>query len=129
MCYRGPDRHCLGHFCKYIWTFFKIKIIAPAVPRDKNEPPCFRFNKPYETGHTNLKTSLSNFRILSTAECECGDCLQAEQFIFWNFKLYEDQRVTMMDILSENSKKEYPKSVTELVRLEEKRECKASVTS
>jgi hypothetical protein len=27
----------------------------------------------------------------------------------------------MMDILSENSKKEYPKSVTELLRLEEKR--------
>jgi hypothetical protein len=31
------------------------------------------------------------------------------------------QRVTMMDILSENNKKEYPKSVTELLRLEEKR--------
>jgi hypothetical protein len=27
----------------------------------------------------------------------------------------------MMDILSENSKREYPKSVTELLRLEEKR--------
>jgi hypothetical protein len=27
----------------------------------------------------------------------------------------------MMDILSENSKKEYPKSVTELLSLEEKR--------
>jgi hypothetical protein len=27
----------------------------------------------------------------------------------------------MMDILSENSKQEYPKSVTELLRLEEKR--------
>jgi hypothetical protein len=27
----------------------------------------------------------------------------------------------MMDILSENSKKEYPKSVIELLRLEEKR--------
>jgi hypothetical protein len=27
----------------------------------------------------------------------------------------------MMDILPENSKKEYPKSVTELLRLEEKR--------
>jgi hypothetical protein len=36
-------------------------------------------------------------------------------------KLYDDQRVTMMDILSENSKKEYPKSVTELLKLEEKR--------
>jgi hypothetical protein len=36
-------------------------------------------------------------------------------------KLYEDQRATMMDILSENSKKEYPESVTELLRLGEKR--------
>jgi hypothetical protein len=35
----------------------------------------------------------------------------------------------MRDILPENSKKEYPKSVTELVRLEEKDFCKASVTS
>jgi hypothetical protein len=34
----------------------------------------------------------------------------------------------MMDILSENRKKEYPKSVTELLRLEEKYLCKASVT-
>jgi hypothetical protein len=50
-----------------------------------------------------------------TAECECGDGLQTE-----DCKLYEDQRATMMDILSENCKKEYPKSVTELLRLEEK---------
>jgi hypothetical protein len=35
----------------------------------------------------------------------------------------------MTDILSENSKKEYPKSVTELLRLEEKDVCKVSVTS
>jgi hypothetical protein len=34
----------------------------------------------------------------------------------------------MMGILSKNSKKEYPKSVTELLRLEKKM-CKASVTS
>jgi hypothetical protein len=32
-----------------------------------------------------------------------------------------DQRATVMDILSENSKKEYPKSVTELLRLRRKR--------
>jgi hypothetical protein len=30
---------------------------------------------------------------------------------------------TVMDILSENSKKEYPESVTELLRLEEKKIC------
>jgi hypothetical protein len=35
-------------------------------------------------------------------------------------KYTADQRATMMDILSENSKKEYPKSVTELLRLEGK---------
>jgi hypothetical protein len=51
---------------------------------------------------------------------ECGDGLQTEEHIFWDCKLYEDQSPTMMDILSENSKKEYPKSVTELLRLEEK---------
>jgi hypothetical protein len=34
---------------------------------------------------------------------------------------YRDGGKTMVDILSENCKKEYPKSVTELLRLEEKR--------
>jgi hypothetical protein len=58
---------------------------------------------------------------MSTAECECGDGLQTEEHIFWDCKLYEGQRATMMDILSENCKTEYPKSVTELLRLEEKR--------
>jgi hypothetical protein len=55
------------------------------------------------------------------AECECGDGLQTEEHIFWDCKLHEDQKATMMDILSENCKKVYPKSVTELLRLEEKR--------
>jgi hypothetical protein len=64
------------------------------------------------------------------AECECGDGLQTEEHIFWDCKLYEDQRVIMIDILSENStKKKYPKSVTELLGLEDKDFCKASVTS
>jgi hypothetical protein len=57
---------------------------------------------------------------VSTAECECGDELQTEEHIFWDCKLYEDQRVTMMDILCENCKNEYPKSVTEALRLVEK---------
>jgi hypothetical protein len=57
---------------------------------------------------------------VSTAECECGDGLQTEEHIYCGCKLYEDQRAIMMDILSENSKKEYPKSVTELLRLEGK---------
>jgi hypothetical protein len=82
-------------------------------------------------GHTSLKASLNRFNIVSRAECECGDGLQTEEYIFWDCKRYEDQRATMMDILSENSKKEYPKSVTELLRLEKKKKdlCKASVTS
>jgi hypothetical protein len=46
---------------------------------------------------------------VSTAECGCGDRLQMEEHIFWDCKLYEDQRATMMDILSENSKKRIPK--------------------
>jgi hypothetical protein len=54
-------------------------------------------------------------------KCECGDGLQTEEHICWDCKLYEEQRATMMAILSENRKKEYPKSVTELLRLEEKR--------
>jgi hypothetical protein len=44
-----------------------------------------------------------------------------EEHIFWDCKLYEDQRATMVAILSEKRSKEYPKSVTELLRLEEKR--------
>jgi hypothetical protein len=44
-----------------------------------------------------------------------------EERIFWDCKLYDDQRATMIDILSENSIKEYTKSVTELLRLQEKR--------
>jgi hypothetical protein len=46
-------------------------------------------------GHSSLKASLNRFNFVSTA--------------------------AMMDILPENSKKEYPKSVTLLLRLEEKR--------
>jgi hypothetical protein len=71
--------------------------------------------------HTSLKASLNRFNIVSTAECECGDWLQTEDHIFWDCKLYEEQRATMVAILSENRKKEYPKSVTELLRLEENR--------
>jgi hypothetical protein len=72
------------------------------------------------SGQSNLKASLSRFNIVSTAECKCGDGLQTEEHILWDCKLYEDQRATMIDTLSENSKKEYPKSVTELLRLEGK---------
>jgi hypothetical protein len=70
-------------------------------------------------GHTRLRASLDRFNNVSTADCECGDGLQTEEYIFWGCKRYEEQRATMRDILSENSKKEYPKSVTELLRPEE----------
>jgi hypothetical protein len=69
-------------------------------------------------GHTSLKPSLDRFNIVATAKCEYGDGLQTEEHIFWDCKRHEEQRATMTDILSENSKKEYPKSVTELLRLE-----------
>jgi hypothetical protein len=55
-------------------------------------------------GQSSLKASLSRFNIMSTAECECGDGQQTEKHIFWDCKLYEDQRATMMDILSENNR-------------------------
>jgi hypothetical protein len=58
-------------------------------------------------GHSSLKASLNRFNIVPTAECECGDGLQTEKHNFWDCKRYEDQRATMMDILSEDSKKEY----------------------
>jgi hypothetical protein len=67
-------------------------------------------------GHTSHKASLNRFNIVSTTEYECGDVLQTEDHIFWDCKLYEEQHVTMLAILSENRKKEYPKSVTELLR-------------
>jgi hypothetical protein len=72
-------------------------------------------------GHTSLKASVKRFNVASTAECECGDGLQTEEHIFWDCKRYEEQRATMRDVLSQISKKDYPKSVTELLRLEEKR--------
>jgi hypothetical protein len=56
-------------------------------------------------GHCSLKASLSSFNIVPTAECECGDGLQTEEHIFCDCKLHKNQRATMVDILSENSKK------------------------
>jgi hypothetical protein len=56
-------------------------------------------------GNSILKASLSRFSIVPTAGCECGDGLQMEKHIFWDCKLYEEQRATVMDILSEDSKK------------------------
>jgi hypothetical protein len=56
-------------------------------------------------GHISLKALLNRFNIVSTAECECGDGLQTEEHIFWDFKRYEDQRASTMDILFENRKK------------------------
>jgi hypothetical protein len=70
-------------------------------------------------GHSSLKASLNRFSIVSMDECVCGDGLQTEERIFWDCKRFEEQRATMRDILFENRKKN-PKSVTELVRLEEK---------
>jgi hypothetical protein len=72
-------------------------------------------------GHTSLKASLSRFKLVSSAECEFGDGLQTEEHIFWDCKVYDDKRAPMMAILSKNKKREYPKSVTELLRLVEKR--------
>jgi hypothetical protein len=72
-------------------------------------------------GHTSFKASLNRFNIVPTAKCECGDGLQTEEHIFWDCKRYEKERATMRDNVPENSKKEYPKSVTKFLRLEDKR--------
>jgi hypothetical protein len=69
-------------------------------------------------GHSRFKAS---FHTVFTAEYECGDRLQTEEHILWDCKLDEDQRAAMINILSESRGMEYPKSVTELLRLEEKR--------
>jgi hypothetical protein len=42
--------------------------------------------------HSSLKASLKRFNIMSRAQCACGDELQTEQHIFWDYKLNEDQR-------------------------------------
>jgi hypothetical protein len=60
-------------------------------------------------GNSSLKASLSRFNIVSTAELECGEGLETEEHNVWDCKLCEDQRATMMDILSEGSKKRIPK--------------------
>jgi hypothetical protein len=52
--------------------------------------------------------------------CECGNGLMTKGHVFWNCKLYEDQRPTVVDILSEKSKRECPESVAELLRPEER---------
>jgi hypothetical protein len=57
-------------------------------------------------GHSSLKASLSRFNIVTMAECEYCDGLQMEEHIFWDCKLYKDQRAPMMDVLCEISKKE-----------------------
>jgi hypothetical protein len=56
-------------------------------------------------GHSSLKASISRFNFVSSTQCKCDDGLQTEEHISWDCKLYQDQRATMMDILSENSKK------------------------
>jgi hypothetical protein len=80
-------------------------------------------------GHTSLKVSLNRFNVVVTAECECGDGLQPEKHIFWDCKLYEDKRETLIDICLRTAKKEYPKLGTAISRLEEKEFSKAAVTS
>jgi hypothetical protein len=72
----------------------------------KMSPRAFVSINHMTAGHTSLKASLNRFNIVSTAECVRGDGLLIEENIFWDCKLYEEQRATMMTILSENKKKE-----------------------
>jgi hypothetical protein len=79
-------------------------------------------------GHFCLKVRLCRCHIAATAECERGDGLQTEERNFSDCKFYEDRWATIMDILSENGIKDYRKSVTEFLRLEEIYLYKATVT-
>jgi hypothetical protein len=65
---------------------------------------------------SSLKGSSNRFNIVSTAKCERFNRLQMEKHVFWDCKLYEVKKATMIDILSECRK-----SVKHLIRLEEKR--------
>jgi hypothetical protein len=94
--------------------------------KDKNEPSCFCVSESYDSRPYQSYSNPKQINIVSMAECECGHGLKMEEHIFWDCKWYKDQRETMIAILSENSKKEYPESVTELLK---KDLCKASVTS
>jgi hypothetical protein len=96
---------------------------APWFPEIKMNRRAFMPVNRMRAGHTSLKANLNRFNIVSTAECECGDGLKTEEHIFWDYKRHEDQRASMRDIVSENSKKEHPKSVTELFKARRKEIC------
>jgi hypothetical protein len=72
-------------------------------------------------GHSGLKASISRFNIVPTAECECGDRQQTEEHVFWdlNCRRTKGQRWWVY-CLRKARIKEYPKSVTELLRPEGK---------
>jgi hypothetical protein len=55
----------------------------------------------------NLLAKRNHFSL--TKSLELGDGLQTNERIFWDCKLYDDERATMMDILSEDSKKKQKK--------------------
>jgi hypothetical protein len=53
------------------------------------------------TGFLNVSVGSNTVQFhdsLGSADCECGDGLQTEEHIFWDCKLYEDQRATVTDI-------------------------------
>ena len=78
----------------------KIWIYTSTPPFDlrqiKTDRPSFVSVNRMRAGHTSLKASLNRFNFVSTAECECGDGLQTEEHIFWDCKLYEYQRATLI---------------------------------
>jgi hypothetical protein len=51
-----------------------------------------------KVGHSSLKANLSRFNIVFMAECGCDDGLQMEEHIFCDYKPYEDQRETTINI-------------------------------
>jgi hypothetical protein len=119
-CYREPDRQCLGHFCIYTFIFQNKKSTVKM-----NRLAFVSINR-MRAGQSSLKANLSRFNIASTdvvTGCKRRNissaiinCTRNHGQQWWTF-VWEQQ-------------KEYPMTVTELLRLEEKKKiCARCVTS
>ncbi|PNF17411.1 hypothetical protein B7P43_G02974 [Cryptotermes secundus] len=86
-----PDQFILHEEKKLTKKYSEIKFVMETLPNER------------------LRRNVVRSKLDLVAECECGDGLQTEEHIFWDCKQYKDQRATLADILSENSKKYYPK--------------------
>ena len=47
-------------------------------------------------GHTSLNSSLLKHKIVESDMCKCGDSVDNVEHIFWDCKLYDKERKTML---------------------------------